>query len=311
LNEVTEKLRAEKLAAGAIEFAQEEIKFVLDQQGRPLKVIRQSRTQATMLIEDLMLLANRKVAEFVSRIVGDKTKSFVYRIHDRPSIEKIKGLAEFVMPLGHRLEIGRDGISTHSINDLLKAVAGTPEETVVQTVALRSMAKAAYSTKNIGHYGLAFAHYAHFTSPIRRYPDVMVHRLLDYYLRNDRPAKEMLHQYDELALHCSQKELEAQEAERVSIEYKQVEYLREQIGKIFNGVIAGVTKWGIYVQENETLAEGLVRLSDIKDDYYRFDEKSYSLVGERTGQRFRLGDKVRVQLLRADSRQRTLDFVFV
>lgn len=311
LNQLAYHLRKEKMAAGAIAFETTEIKFELDSAGKPLRVIKKERTDSHLLVEDFMLLANRKVAEFVSRTVNNADKHFVYRIHDLPDIDKLKQLAEFIGPLGYALHFDKDGVPAKSINNLLAAVAGRAEETMVQTAAMRSMAKAIYSMKNIGHYGLAFPHYAHFTSPIRRYPDVMVHRLLAYYLAGQTPPKDLLAEYDQLAVHASQMEISAQEAERESIRYKQIEYLSEQVGVVFDGVISGLAKWGIYVQEKETLAEGMVRLLELKDDYYIFDEKKYAMIGKNTRRQYRLGDKVRIKLVRADLKERMLDFIFV
>lgn len=313
LNKIAYRLRAEKFAAGAISFEKDEIKFELDPMtGKPLRVIRKERTDSHLLIEDFMLLANRKVAEYVSKIVNNASKHFVYRIHDVPDQEKIQQLRNFLTPLGYKLPADKNGlIEAADLNRLLKETAGTPEENIIQTVVMRSMAKAIYSTTNIGHYGLAFAHYAHFTSPIRRYPDVMVHRLLDVYLRGETPSEKMLKEYDTLSSHCSDREVVAQEAERDSIRYKQIEYMTSKVGQEFEAVISGLAKWGIYVQEPETLAEGMVRLVDLKDDFYVFDEKNYAMVGERTKKRYRLGDKVKVKLLKADLKDRMLDFVFV
>ena len=311
LNKMAYKLRADKMAAGAISFETTEIKFVLDKSGRPVKVIKKERTDSNLLVEDFMLLANRKVAEYVSNQVHDENNHFVYRIHDQPDVDKLKQLANFISPLGYKLKFDKNGVSSKSINQLLTSVAGKPEEVMIQTAAMRSMAKAVYSMKNIGHYGLAFGHYAHFTSPIRRYPDVMVHRLLAYYLKVETPPAEMLQRYQELSLHSSQMELAAQEAERESIRYKQIEYLADKIGTVFTGIISGLAKWGIYVQETETLAEGMVRLAEMKDDYYIFDEKNYCMIGKGSNRRYRLGDKVKVKLTRADVKERMLDFVFV
>jgi ribonuclease R len=311
LNQLAYQLRAAKAAAGAIAFERDEIKFVLDEAGRPLEVVKKERTDSHKLVEELMLLANRRVAEFVSKIVKNSEKKFVYRIHDAPDPEKIQQLADFLEPFGYRIKTSQGTIPATEINKLLGAVAGTPEENIVKTATMRSMSKAIYSMKNIGHYGLSFAHYAHFTSPIRRYPDVMVHRLLDYYLQGKNPSVEMLARYEQLALHSSQMEVQAQEAERDSIRYKQVEYMEPRVGQVFAATISGLAKWGIYVEEKGALAEGLVRLVDMKDDYYVFDEKNYSMVGERTGTRWRLGDEVKVKLLATDVRNRLLDFTFV
>lgn len=311
LNRVAYKLRGEKMAAGAISFDRDEIKFVLDETGKPLRVIRKQRTDSHLLIEDFMLLANRRVAEYVSKLVNNADKRFVYRVHDLPDRQKLQQLANFIEPLGYKIKVDTEKVDQKSLNELLKASRGTPEEVMIQTATMRSMSKAVYGMKNIGHYGLAFPHYTHFTSPIRRYPDVMVHRLLDLYLNKQEPSKEMLADYDRLVLHASQMELQAQEAERDSIKYKQVEYLSERIGQTFDGIISGLAKWGIYVQENETLAEGMVKLFDMTDDFYIFDEGQYSMIGKNTNKRYRLGDNVKIKLIKADIREKLLDFQFV
>ncbi len=311
LNKIAYKLREEKRAAGAISFDRDEIKFVLDEKGHPIKVVRKERGDSHLLVEDFMLLANKQVAEYVSAIVREADKRFVYRVHDTPDREKLQQLANFIAPMGYKIKLGSEKIDQRSINKLLQDSKGTPEETMIQTATMRSMSKAVYGMKNIGHYGLAFAHYTHFTSPIRRYPDVMVHRLLDLYLRGVRPEADLLADYDRLTLHASQMEIQASEAERDSIKYKQVEYLADRIGQTFNAVISGLAKWGIYVQEGETMAEGMVKIFDMTDDFYIFDEAQYSMIGKNTNKRYRLGDKVKVRLLKADVREKLLDFAFV
>lgn len=311
LNKIAYKLREEKAAAGAISFDRDEIKFVLDEKGHPIKVVRKERGDSHLLVEDFMLLANRQVAEYVSAIVREADKRFVYRVHDTPDREKLQQLANFIAPMGYKIKLDSEKIDQRSLNKLLQDSKGTPEETMIQTATMRSMSKAVYGMKNIGHYGLAFAHYTHFTSPIRRYPDVMVHRLLDLYLRGVRPDDDLLADYDRLTLHASQMEIQASEAERDSIKYKQVEYLADRIGQTFSGVISGLAKWGIYVQEDETMAEGMVKLFDMTDDFYIFDEAQYSMVGKNSNKRYRLGDRVKVKLIKADVREKLIDFAFV
>jgi ribonuclease R len=311
INKLAKKLKADRMAAGAIAFEQDEVKFKLDEAKRPIGVYRKTRTDSHFMIEDLMLLANRRVAEFVSKKVNNAPKHFVYRVHDQPDADKLKQLANYIEPLGYTLDVNGDGVSSIDINNLLKNIAGKPEENMIQTAAMRSMSKAVYSMKNIGHYGLAFANYSHFTSPIRRYPDVMVHRLLDMYLRNEQPSNKLLEEYEGLSYYTSQMELNAAEAERDSIKYKQVEYLSTKIGQTFDGTISGLAKWGIYIQDQESLAEGMVRLMDMKDDFYILDEQNYAMVGQNSGRRWRLGDKVKVKLVRADVKERIIDFEFV
>ena len=311
LNTLAEKLRAEKIKNGAITFENEEVKFELDAAGHPIRIYKKTRTAIHLLIEDFMLLANRSVAEYASGLVKDADGKFVYRVHDLPDEEKLQQLANFLRPLGYHLPLAKGEIKSGDLNTFLQSVAGRPEEGMIKTAAMRSMAKAIYDMKNIGHYGLAFPHYTNFTSPIRRYPDVMVHRLLEIYLKGDVPSPELLREYRALAARCSVRELEAQDAERESIKFKQAEFMQDKVGRVYDGIISGLAKWGIYIQEPETLAEGMVKLNDMKDDYYIFDEKNYAMVGERTKRRFRLGDKVRVKVVSAVPAQRLIDFAFV
>ncbi|HYC83467.1 MAG TPA: ribonuclease R [Candidatus Paceibacterota bacterium] len=311
MNDIAYKLREQKLAAGALTFEEDEVKFKLDEKGVPVSVYKKERKDAHKMIEDFMLLANKKVAEYVSRLVKDKPKMFVYRIHDAPDLERIMQLASFLRPLGYKLEIKNDRVVPQSINNLLAQSAGTPEADMIARATVKSMSKAIYSMVNIGHYGLAFEYYSHFTSPIRRYPDLMVHRLLEIYLAGKIPSDEMLEEYGSLAIRSSDMERLASEAERDSIKYKQVEYMLSRIGQEYDGVISGITEWGIYVEELETKSEGMVRLRDLKDDFYEFDEKQYAMIGQKTKRKFRLGDKVRVKVANADIKRRIIDYVFI
>ncbi len=311
LNQLAYKLREKKIEEGALIFEDEEVKFELDENGRPIRVYKKERTDSHKLIEDFMLLANKKVAEYVSRLNRGQDRTFVYRVHEVPDMEKIISLKEFLDPLGYGLKLSGQKISSVEINRMLARSIGSPEESMIHRATVRAMQKAIYSTKNIGHFGLAFPHYTHFTSPIRRYPDLMVHRLLEIYLAGKRPSAELLAEYSELAIHCSEQERLAAEAERDSVKYKQVEYMGDKIGQTYNGIISGLTDWGIYVEELETKAEGLVRLSDLKDDYYHFDEKRFAMVGERTKKRYRLGDLVKIKVKKADLSRKIIDYILV
>ena len=266
---------------------------------------------ANKLIEEFMLLANKKVAEFVGKPVGKKKpKPFVYRIHDTPDQNKMGNLMEIAHRFGYKLKMNNNSNeSNQSLNKMLKEVKNRPEENLLSTLAIRSMAKAVYTTTNIGHYGLAFDYYTHFTSPIRRYPDMMVHRLLDRYIAGGRAANEA--KLEDECEHSSSMEQLASNAERASIKYKQVEDLGERLGKVFDGVISGVTEWGFYVELDENKCEGLVPIRDLEGDYYELDEKNYCLIGRRTNKRYQLGDKVTIQIARADLTKKQLDFVLV
>lgn len=308
LNRLAKKLQQQKLDAGALVFEESEIKFRLDATGKPIGVTKKERNDAHKLIEDFMLLANKKTAEYAGRTTKEQNGRFVYRIHDYPKEDRIKSLAAFLSHFGKKLTIGKKGVSAYEINRILTEAADTPEADVINKAVVQSMAKAIYSMNNIGHFGLAFDHYTHFTSPIRRYPDMMVHRLLEIYLNKKFPLAEMLELYSMQVNHASAMEKKAAEAERDSIKLKQVEYMSEHLGEEFAGVVSGVTEWGMYVEEIETKSEGLVRLANLGDDYYIFDEKQYAIVGTRNKKRFRLGDKIRIKVISADVKRRQLDY---
>lgn len=316
LNTIAKKLREEKMKKGAIDFEQDEVKFELDPEGKPVRVIRKQRLDTHKLVEEYMLLANREVAEFIytagGKNFGKKSPISLYRIHDVPDQEKIAQLSIFLNALGHTLEIKGKTISPKDVAAMLSKIEGRAEEALIKTATIRSMAKAIYSPQNIGHFGLAFEYYTHFTSPIRRYADLMVHRVLDTILSgNVRHAQNEFAIVSRIANHITEKEIAAAEAERASIKYKQVEFMQNKIGQEFDGLISGVTEWGIYVEDIETRAEGMIRLKDMTDDFYVLDPKTYSIKGSKTGKKFALGDRLRIKLVKADLDQKTLDFTFV
>ena len=316
LNNLAKKLRKEKFRKGAIDFETEEVKFELDDLGKPIRVYKKERKDTHKLIEDFMLLANREVATRMHLAndnppAGGSRAAFVYRIHDAPDREKIVNLAAFVKALGFELK-NKDGETTgEDIARMLRSVEGTPAEMLVKTAAVRAMSKAIYSTLNIGHFGLAFEYYTHFTSPIRRYPDLLVHRLLLRFLLKGLIEQDEIIKYQRLCDDSSEREVEAAEAERASIKYKQVEYMKDHIGEEFDATISGVSEWGVYVEEVNTKAEGMVKLRDMKDDFYELNKKLYAIVGKRTGKKYSLSDKVRVKLVASDPERKTLDFVFI
>ncbi len=313
LNRLAQALRRKRFRDGAISFERAEMKFRLDEAGRPVAVYFKEQTEANQMIEEFMLLANRRVAEFCGKRRTERGRSvprtMVYRVHDAPSEEKLDRFRQFILRFGHVFKAAKGRAVAKEMNKLLGSVKGTTEENAVTTMAVRSMAKAYYTTDNIGHYGLAFPYYTHFTSPIRRYPDMMVHRLLARYLEGGRSAdREAL---ESLCAHASEREVVAAEAERASIKYKMVEFMKERLGQEFDGHISGLTEWGVYVELDETHIEGMSFLRDIEGDFFRFDEAAYEIVGSATGRRMTLGDAVRIRVKRADLQKRQLDFELV
>ncbi len=300
------KLRRERHAKGSIMFGTDEVKPVLDAKGKVTGFKRTEYTESHQLIEELMLLANREVATLVSHRLGKKNRLFVYRIHDVPNPEKLEELEVFLRAIGYQLSKGKRA-SARDLNRVLKESEGSVHEGVIRTATIRSMAKAIYTTKNIGHYGLAFEDYAHFTSPIRRYPDVMVHRTLETILAGKR-VSEKPEEIEERAVHASAREVSAAEAERASVKLKQVEYFAERIGEEREGIVSGVTEWGIYIEDKETAADGMVRLAAMTDDSYEYHPRKFAAVGQRTKRSIRMGDAVRYKIERADLEERTLDF---
>lgn len=307
LNDLAQKLRARRFKDGAISFERVEVKFDIDDKGKPLGVYFKEQKESNQLIEEFMLLANKRVAEFIGKVAkGTKAKTFVYRIHDKPDPEKLERFSKFIQRFGYGINTSSQKNITSSINDLLDQVQGKKEQNVIETLAVRSMAKAVYSTKNLGHYGLSFPFYSHFTSPIRRYPDMMVHRMLTDYLKGEKSKNK--NKYEDMCKHSSEMERKAAEAERSSIKYKQVEFMKDHIGDEFEGVISGVTEWGFYVELNDSKCEGLVHIRELDDDYYFFDEDNYAIIGKRNKMTYQLGDGVKIRIVRADLEKKQLDY---
>lgn len=311
LDELAKILRRQRYENGSVEFDRAEVKFHIDEKGKPLGVFFKVSKDANKLIEEFMLLANKTVATFVGKPVGKKKpKAFVYRVHDVPDPSRLSDLAAIARNFGYKVKSsGTPREINRSINKMLAEIKGRGEENYLATLAIRSMAKAIYTTDNIGHYGLGFDYYTHFTSPIRRYPDMMVHRLLEKYLAGGRSVN--VQKLEEQCKHSSEMEQLAANAERSSIKYKQVEYMQEHLGETFSGIISGVTEWGLYVELNDNLCEGLVPMRDLADDYYDFDEKNHCLIGRRNNHRYRLGDNVDIKVARADLEKKQLDFVLL
>jgi len=308
LDALAKKLRAARFKNGSVKFDREELHFDIDEKGKPVKAYFKTSKDANKLIEEFMLLANKTVAESIGRVKkGQKAKTLPYRIHDQPDPQKLENLREFVVKFGYKLKTsGTKGAITKSLNALMSDAEGTREQNAIETVALRAMMKAKYSVHNIGHYGLAFDYYTHFTSPIRRYPDMMVHRLLTKYQDGARSANK--DKYEEFCEHCSDMEQISQNAERDSIKYKMVEFMADKIGNTYDAHISGLTSYGIYAQIDETHCEGMIPIRDLGNDYYDFDEKNFVIVGRRHHTKYQLGDAIRIQVARANLERKQLDF---
>jgi ribonuclease R len=319
-NRLAKRLTKKRMSEGGIDFGSDEVKVILDEKGNPTDIVRKQRMPSNRLIEEFMLLANRTVAAHIGRPSDagrtngqagseDESHPFVYRVHDNPDGEQIKQLAEYVKVFGYELPITDGNVTSDDLGTLIDEIKGEPEETVITRAALRAMSKAKYSVKNIGHFGLGFDHYTHFTSPIRRYPDLIIHRLLKRYAQGGSvPDRQTLAEYCE---HCSEQERNAEQAERESVKLKKVEYAKEHVGDVFDGVVSGVTKFGVFVEMTDLLVEGLVHVREMDDDYYVYDESTYTMRGEHSGRSYRPGDAVTVRIVDANAEKREVDLVFV
>ena len=316
LHALASKLREARFKTGAINFETQEVKFQLDENAKPIGVYIKESKEANWLIEEFMLLANKTVAEYIGKPAGkakngttNKAKTFVYRVHDEPNPEKLNTFVEFVAKLGFSMKTGSRKALAESYNRLFENIAGRGEENMIDTIAIRTMSKAYYSTENIGHYGLAFPYYTHFTSPIRRYPDLMVHRLLDLYLHDGKSAS--ADEYEEYCKHCSVMEKKAADAERTSVKYKQAEFLADKLGQVFPALISGVSKWGVYAEIEGNKCEGMIPIGSLKDDYYMLDEDNYQVIGRRHGRTYKLGYPVNIRVKRVDMLKKQIDFELV
>ena len=310
LDSLAKILRQKRFADGALSFDRVEVRFDIDEKGHPVSVFFKESKDANQLVEEFMLLANRTVAESIGNVKGGNPKTFVYRVHDEPDPERMENLQQFVAKFGYKLKATGDPVDmAKSMNKMLAEVKGKKEQELIETISIRSMQKACYTTENIGHYGLAFKFYTHFTSPIRRYPDLMVHRLLTRYIGGGRSVSQP--KYEEYCEHCSGREQLAEQAERASIKYKQVEYMADRMGQVFDAVISGVTEWGIYAEIIENKCEGMIPIRSLGGDYFEFDEKNYCLIGQRTRKRYRLGDHVKVKVARCNLEKKQMDYELV
>ncbi|NOY35456.1 MAG: ribonuclease R [bacterium] len=312
LNKIAKEFKKKRVEKGALDFDSSEVKFELDAKGKPVRIIEKPRLDAHKLVEEFMILANKEVASYLSEEIKRINKGVsIYRIHDVPKKEAMDDLLVFLRALGHEIEMKGESISSKELNAIFEKIKNKPEEALVKTVAMRSMAKAIYSTRNIGHYGLALGNYTHFTSPIRRYADLLVHRILEKHLAGEWLSSQEIARYHSFAANLSAREVGAVEAERASISYKQVEYMSERIGETYEGIISGVTKWGIFVEELKTKASGMIRMRNLKGDFYEFDKQTYSIIGQKTKKKYSVGDKVKIKVAAVDLEKKTLDYALV